>query len=1148
MSIRFYLGPSGSGKSTAIYDDILSVMKSEPGRYVYVITPDQFTLHTQKKLILRSENRGLMNIDILSFTRLAYKIFEEVGTKDRITLDDTGKNLILRKVAISNEDKLTLLKNNVRKNGYIHEIKSAISEFMQYDLAVEDVDKLVTYCKDKPLLSRKLSEINILYKAFLDFIQEKYLTTEEKMELLAREIVKSETANDALFVFDGFTGFTPVQEKVIASILGISDHVWMSFTVDEKSIVDKNYDETGLFGLTMKSIERITKMAKENDVRIEEAKTFFKGDYCRYKDSPVMAHLEKNIFRYPYKKYSVEEKCPIKIFSAISPREELTSVAITIKHLVAEQGYQYRDFAIVTGDLERYGTIAQGIFDTYSIPCFIDGDRHLGLNPFTEFIKSAMLIMITDFSYDAVIHFIKSGFTDLTFEEIDAFDNYIRALGIRGKKKYSEDFTRYPQYMKSYKDGKLCINDEAAERLRKINDIRNKIVNMLSPILEYSGKKLYEAQDITKAYIELVTACHMYEKLEDKKEFFKENGDNIRAVEYGQVYDSIMKLFEQIYHLMAGEEVSIKQYFDIFEAGLSEIKIGILPPGVDVCPLGDIQRTRLNDVKCLFFIGVNDGVIPKGQGGGGIISDIDREFLTGSGYTLAPSPSQQMYIEKFYLYSLLTSPSEKLYISYSKTDQVGASIRPSYLISNIKNIFEGLKEEDIRKENPAEDLYGKKDAKDMLSILLNKYAATKMDAKEESTLSAIYKLLMEEDGDSCKVLSDAAFYIHSKDTISSSVVKALYGAVLSNSISRLENFASCAYKHFLAYGLRLSEKEEYTFENIDLGNLYHEILENFGQKLDAEGIAWCDIEGEKAESILDELIRLNTASYKESVIFDSNRNAYIVDELKRVLYRTVMSIKYQLSKSAFKPVAYEQPFSSPMELSGDSKMYIGGKIDRIDCAYSEDEVYVKVVDYKSSEKKLKLDELYKGYSLQLTVYLGQAAKKVRENQDAKDAIPAAMFYYHIDDPIIDDEKGLDSEAIEAEIKKKLMVSGLLRASEDDMKVVHLLDKDYTGKSDVINCSQNKDGSFAKGAQVISKEKLNLIMEYASHKIAELGRDILKGNIDPSPCNKDTCKYCSFKDICEFDTGISGYRYSDDKTVNSANALDLMALKLGEAKK
>ncbi len=1180
MSLRFYIGSSGSGKSSRLQKDIIERSMKEPERRFFVLVPDQYTMQTQKEMIERHPRHGFMNIEIFSFGRLAHYIFEEVGQPERLTLDDTGKNLILRKLALEMADELPVIGRHLKKTGYIHEVKSVISEFMQYGLDVAKVEKLCEAVKDRHVLKGKLQDINRLYESFLKYLGDKYITTEETMDLLAKQLERSELIRGSIVALDGFTGFTPVQDHVISRLLTLCEEVILTVTLPAEELEQPEQQESSLFALSKKTILKVSGLAKEMDVPRGEDVLLKGTPVIRYCGQPTLAYLEQHLFRAGAGAYR-EQADGIHIDCALSPREELRKTFIRIRRLIQEKKYAYRDIAIVTGDLERYASYTAEMSERYDVPVFLDNNRKLGLNPFTEYVKSGLKVIRNNFSYESVVHFLKCGFSGLSEEEIDRLENYMLALKIRGEKTWSRAFVRRPAYMRrqhqELSDGRETLQtadpSQLSDPLQQINQTREALMELLSPLL--SLKNGGTAEKMVKILYHFIADHDIFEKLQEYAAYFKEKEDFARAGEYDQIYGYLMQLLEQMASLLEGEELSLDEFIEILEAGILEIQVGILPQDTDRVVIGDIERTRLKQVKALFFIGVNEGIIPKHNTGGGMISDMDRETIAEAGFELSPTPRQKMYTQRLYLYMNMTKPSEQLWISYAQTDADGKTLRPSYLVEMIHKMFPvGIRLSDnsgvpdvggssddsgvpggsgISGGSAAEvmdEIVAMKDSRECFAHLFRQYADQTLPREMQPVFAALYKEYEKRDAASLSMIRDAAFYRYKPKALDREVVRALYGVVLENSISRMEAYARCAYAHFLQYGMQLKEREDYSFGNMDMGNFFHQALEQFGLKLTEQGLLWTDFTKEQAEEILDNILNNIAAVYGESVIYQDERTAYRLTQIRRILLRTVQNLQYQLKKGKFVPREFEYSFRKEVSvdrvklgLTEDEKLMLTGKIDRYDVFEKDDMLYVKVIDYKSREKKIDLVQLYYGLQLQLAVYLEQAVERVKRKNPDKQVVPAALFYYPVTDPIMAQENAnVSQEEWERWMHEKLRVSGYL---VEDEEVIKGLDQTYTDVSDVIRLEKKKDGSYTAASQAISEDTMKLISDYAEHMVCRIGSGILQGNRSARPYGDTACSYCTYREVCCFDRRLPGFE-NPDMDISEAEAVEKMAEELKDS--
>lgn len=1120
MSLQFYFGASGAGKSKKLHNDIIEESLKHPERNYLLIVPDQFTMQTQMDLVVEHPQHAIMNIDVLSFGRLTHRVIEEVGGKDLPVLDDTGKSLVLRKVAQRERENLTVLGSHLQKIGYIHEIKSALSEFMQYGVGEKELETLMDYAKGQGALYYKLKDLGILYRAFREYSKDRFITTEGTLDRLRAALPKSVIVRDSVIAFDGFTGFTPIQNRVIRDLLELTDKVIVTLTMDEREDPYRLEGEQRLFYLTQKTVAALRRLCGEAGVP-EEAPVWClekkEGRLPRFAKNPELAHLERSLFRYPAGIYE-EPVEKIHLFEASTPGEELRQTCIAIRRLLfASSELCYRDIAVVTGNMEVYGKDVEEIFSRFDIPVYLDHTRGILGNPFTAYLRSALQILLQDFSFDAVFHYLRTGLTGFSREEVDRLENYVRRFGIRGRKRWSELFT----YREESPEGE----EAALSALEACNVMRAGLMAQMAPFL----KPLRTAGEMVRALYAFLVENQVQEKLARYEARFREKGDLARAKEYGQIYPLVIDLLDQIDSLLSEEEMSLKEFADILDAGLSEITVGTIPQNVDRILVGDIERTRLKQVKILFFLGVNDGNIPKGSGGG-IISDMDREFLKASDIELAPSPRQQMYMQRLYLYLNMTKPSEALYLSYASVGEDGRSLRPAYLVDLLRGLFPQLVLKMPEQDALEEQLVSGRDGIGFFTDSLREYAAGRLEESEKRTLYTFYRCYKGQPRyrEQIETLVNTAFFRYEDTPLTKAVTTALYGSSLLNSVSRLEKYAACAYAHFLQYGLRLRERGDYSFEAADLGNLFHSVLELFSEKLLQQGYTWMDFPEEEGRRLVAEALEAAAASYGETILYSNARNRHLLKRIGRILNRTVQTLQLQLKKGSFLPEAFEVSFdvledldALNITLSEQEKMRLRGRIDRVDICETDERVYVKVIDYKSGERHFDLAALYYGLQLQLVVYMNAALELSAKKHPDKEAVPAAMLYYRVADPVVEETEGLTPEEINGRILRELRMTGLVNKNDE---AVRMLDSEFTDKSDILPLERKKDGSFSAVSSVMSEEDMWAVSNYVNHKIRQLGREIMDGTISVNPCelgSEKACTYCAYRQVCGYDAG-AGY--------------------------
>lgn len=1092
MPLKFVFGPSGSGKSSYLYQHVIQESMKYPERNYIVLVPEQFTMQTQKDLVMMHEHKGIMNIDVLSFARLAYRVFEETGGGGLPVLDDEGKNLILRKIAGDYESELKMLGGHMKKQGYISEVKSVISEFTQYDIGEDEIERVMESAGESSRLYYKLADIRLLYRGFTDYLREKYITKEELLDVLSREVEKSERLKNSTVVLDGFTGFTPVQDRLLGELMRHCREVIVTVTMDRREnpyVYEHPYQ---LFALSKQMVTSLLQIAKQNKIPVEESVELYDHVPWRFKEQEALAFLEKHLFRYGAGAYEKEQE-QVKLYLAKNPREEAYAVAEQVRRMMREDGYRLRDIGVIVSDMDVYADHLKQAFIKYDIPFFMDHKRSILLNSFVEYIRSVLHMAEQSFSYESVFRFLRTNLAGFTYEEIDELENYVIGLGIKGYKHWQEKWTRKLKGM-------------AQENLDKMNHYRRQLVEKVDGLIYVLRQRRKTVADITRAIYEFMVQENLQVRLAEQEELFKAKGELALAREYAQIYRIVIELFDKFVELLGDEEVSLSEYCKLLDAGLEEARVGVIPPEVDQVVIGDMQRTRLKDIKALLFAGANDVYLPGALLRTGLLSELDREKFAREKLTLSAGGKEKAYVQKFYLYLNLTKPSEKLDIYYSKVSADGKSVRPSYLIQELQKLFPKLKVRDEERYLKEQELTENIGFDRMIREFVQKRHET------DGAWCELYNWYKKNPKWQEKVerFLEAGYYRKPLDALTEEAAKRLYGEEFETSITRMERFAVCAFSHFLTYGLGLREREEYDFQAADLGNVCHRALERFSYKVERETGDWLKLTEEQRNQYVEESVEEAIADYGNSILYSSSRNAYLIVRMKRMLEKTVWALTKQLAAGDFKPSAYEMRFAN-------------GKIDRVDTCEDGDCIYVKVIDYKTGSKSFDVTALYHGLQLQLMVYMDAALQLEQKKHPEKEILPAGVFYYRIQDPLIDRPKeGEEQESILKELKPDGMISL-------EKEVLEHLDHCMVGESSVIPVKYNKNGSLSKSSKAASAQDFYLMMKYAVNKVEEIRQKILSGDVKVNPYRRGTetsCDYCSYRQICGFDTKMEGYRYRE----------------------
>ena len=1106
MSLQFIFGNAGSGKSHFLYEYIVKESIRHPDKKYLVLVPEQFTMQTQKDLCLAHPRGGIMNIDVLSFARLAHRVFEETGAGKAKMLDDEGKNLLLRKIAGNYESELKVLKGNLKKAGYISEVKSVISEFTQYGVDFAVLDSLLETLDENSYLYYKLQDIRKVYEGFETYLADKYITKEELLDVLSGIAGRSELLKDSVIALDGFTGFTPVQNRLLGELLVVCEKLLVTVEMDEREDPFVYHHPYQLFALSKQMVVSLTEIAHKKRVQIDDPVTLYEKPVYRFRENPVLGFLESELFRYSRRQYEGEQD-NIRLHVTKDPREEAEFVASEVRRLVRQKGYRYREAAVICSDMEVYAAHLEKAFKTYGIPVFMDHKKSILQNAFVEYLRSLLSMIEQNFTYESVFRFLRTDLTDFTKEDIDVLENYVLALGIKGWKKWQEVWARQTDKVQD-------------EELNVLNHLRVQFVERLTGLVFILKQRSKTVKDVTQAVYSFLVQEDMQERLSRMEEIFQEEGKLALSKEYSQVYRIVLELFDKFVELLGEEQISLKEYSELLDAGLEEAKVGVIPPSLDQVVIGDVERTRLKNIKVLFFMGANDTLLPGNLNSGGLLSQRDRERFQKEKIVLSPGAKEKTYVQKFYLYMNLTKPTESLILSYSKVSAEGKPLRPAYLVQDLRRLFPALcieeEEEQIREKELTE-----KTGRTYLARGLRERKSGVSDRWKE-----LYTWYAgrEEEKDNLKNLLTAAFYKKENEAVTKEQARLLFGERAHSSVTRLEKFVSCAYAHFLSYGLRLSEREEYRFESLDWGNIAHRSMERFSRKAEEEKVKWQEMKEETRNRLIEQSVEKSILDYGNTVLYSSARNEYLITRIKKLIQRSVWALTKQMECGDFVPSGYELNFGS-------------GKIDRIDTCADKECVYVRVTDYKTGMKSFDITAFCHGLQLQLPVYLNAALAIEKQKNPDKEVVPAGIFYYRMQDPIV--EKEMDEEKLEEKFLKELKLDGIVNADEG---VLDHMEHNLSGTSKYLPIGKNKDGSLSKNSKVFTPEEFSLFLEYADSLRQKIERQMQEGNAGIAPYMLGTetgCDYCAYHDICGFDVRLDGCEYNRMEKYDKEEALKKM---------
>ncbi|MCQ2400422.1 MAG: PD-(D/E)XK nuclease family protein [Lachnospiraceae bacterium] len=1025
---NFILGAAGCGKSSHIYKELTKLAVENPEKQYYLFVPEQNTLKAQQELIRHSEVHGMLNLDVLSFNLLSFRVMEELGITAPQMLDEMGKSLLMRKALSDVKDELSVYKRKTESSGFVVQLKSMLTEFAQY--GVSHAALLEAHEKaDTPLLKGKLHDVDLVFERFTKILKAdgNRVIPEEIPALLLKNLNESKLLDESVICFDGFTGFTPVQLDIIGRIAEKAESLSFAVTLPKEEALRRAMHFTDLFWLSHETVRKVSETC-------EKAGLIKGQDMLPDSEAPGSG------------KYRIRESVTVRSLSLDTETDETRYIASDILKKTRGGGYRYRRMAIAASDLPQYKETIKREFSAAGIPLFID-DRASALDsPVTELIRSGLGSIDEGYSYEDVITYLKNplktGREDRDI--LDITDNYIRALGLKGKKTYQGDWAE-----------RKYVPTGMGQYVLSIEEYRKKSLESLFRLHENLKNRKTAGQ-----------------KAEAVKEFIKDEklSEKITSDNDARFLSLTLELLDRIDILFGEMQMSMKEFRSMMEAGFSDMKAGVIPGTMDMVSAGDLKRSRFDDIDVLYIVGANEGLIPQVAVGGGLFTDRERMQLASGNLELAPDDRHDASIQEFYLYLCMNKPVKELTITCSKTDRKGKTVKPSVILKEFRTT-------DV----------------------------TDFDIPYENT-----------------TLTDTGE--HGNEKLSKETATMLYGNVLTGSVTRLEGFERCPFSQFANHGLRLRERETFDVEAVDIGRMYHEVLDRVLRELKDRKSDLGKATDEELEQMTGEAVSLVTGEYGGNVMEQSARNRYVATAVRRISLKSIQKLADHYRNGEFVTVDTEHGFTT--ESDG---LKLTGKIDRIDILSDDEREYVKIIDYKSGTDTFEIEKCLMGLQMQLPAYMSEVLTELKRS--GKDAVPAGMFLYNLNDPFI-------KVSEQDKAGKNFRMSGVCI---NDVSILEKMDKNLKEgdvSSEIIPVNIKK-GTPDRYSDVLSEEGFEELLRRNRERMKSDTEKILDGHVEAEPYiqgTKTACDYCRYRAVCGFDRTIKGFSYRRLEKISAKEAL------------
>ncbi|MEM1483915.1 PD-(D/E)XK nuclease family protein [Oscillospiraceae bacterium PP1C4] len=1106
--LHLILGTAGTGKTTLLHERIQSCV--EGGGKAILIVPEQYSFESEKLLYRRLGAQNALSVEVLSFTRLCDQIFRELGGIAGVHMDETAKYLLMSVALGELGDALTSYKRNSAGAAFVSSMCDTISELKAAGVTPE---KLLEIAADSESadFAGKLSDIAMIFDAYQAIIERGYSDPDDNLARACKALEQDDSFFGGYSVFiDGFMAFMGAEWKLLGHVLGHSMDVTVALTCEGLNDTNK----TSVFTAVTKTASRMVELAKKNASRVTIPVVL--RETKRFKN-PALAQIATD---FPKLRHTMCDFEPngIAIVNCEDIYDELEYIASQIAALVREQGFRYREIALIGRSLDRYLVPLQTVFGRYDIPFFTDLRADIQVYPLVSGLLCALDAVRSGFESEYVLALAKTCISGIDSLDVGLLENYCFVWGITGGA-WMSDFVNHPDGMVE------SFTEEKVQLLEKINTVRKRLID---PLIKLK-KGLYDCdgRGFATAVFEYLGESGAAQNLQDSALLMEEN-ESKQFLETGaQVWDIIIGLLDVFGSVLSGLHLPFARMIDLFRLSVATADIGSLPQTLDQVIVGTADRIRPSEPKAVFVTGLNEGEFPLWSISTGIFSAAERDRLGAQGVDLLRTPEQYALFEKYFVYFALTQASQRLWLTYPQKDTAGNGLAPSTVISQVKEIVGNVEHSSDLPDTMAR-IYNEKTAFDVM---------TRSWTENSPEVTALKRYFADRHPDRMTSLDafcgERDFKLSDKAT-----ARALFGKELRISPSKVERYYACPFAYFCQVGLRLNTRKRVEFNPIESGSLIHLVLEKIVRKHGGKGLSEVDDETMKAE--ITAIINDDLISKIQDFDGMPARFKYLFRRLVNTLLRLIKRLALEFAQSEFEPEAFELSIHLDKEIkplnlqtADGTRVIVEGIVDRVDVLHKDGTDYVRVVDYKSGRKNFNLADVFYGLNMQMLIYLFSICEN--SSEDAQQKLPAGVLYMPARDNIVVAQRNESDQVIREEQVKRLKMSGILL---EDREVLSAMEPELAGV--FIPVKTKKDGSFSAASSLATISQMGAIKRQVEHLLLALANELYGGNIAAAPvdglADYTPCDWCDYHAVCAHEDGDAVRKLADmDKNA----ALEMM---------
>ena len=1094
--LKLILGRAGTGKTTAVLRRLCQAGAERPQ---VLIVPEQQS-HEAERALCRMGGDGVSRYaEVLSFSRLANRVFQAAGGLGEQELDGGGRLLLMYNAVKSLAGQLTVYGRPSRRPAFLQSLLAT-------------VDELKSCCVPPTLLitagqdaggpeGEKLRDLGLICGTYDALSAQVALDPRDRLTRVADKLSRCAWAQGKDLWLDGFTDFTPQQGEVLRQLMTQAEHMTITLTCDH---LEEDDGGEGIFSPARKTAAALLRLAKKERIPCEVEHLV---NDCAGKN-PALKNLEVCLFG-PEPKEPLEAGGAVGLFQAGSLRSEVEWTAARILRLVREEGLRFRDIGVVARNYGAYRDLVESVFPRYNVPVFSSAMSDILDKPVLALVTAALETVAGGYVYEDVFRYLKTGLTDLEEEDRDLLENYVLKWDIRGSRwTQSKAWFWHPRgYGIPWEEGDRAL-------VEQLDGIRRQVVAPLEKLRKNSKKTGMGQAETLYDFLEEIG---LPEQLKERVERLRRTGQPALADEYRQLWEILCGGLEQCAALLGDTPMELEEFAQLFRLVLSQYDVGTIPVSLDRVTAGETTRQTGHRVKVLFLLGADDGSIPQVSTAPGLLSDEDRSLLSSYGLELNQSQQELLYREMTTVYLTCAQPSRKLVVSWPIQGPGGEERRPSFLVQRIQRLFPGLS---VLQE---EELKGSFRLEAPLPAL-------EQAGRSEAACRALEKL--PEYQEQVERLRRAAAL--ERGSLSQRAVERLYGRKVPMSASRMDKYKSCHFSYFMRYGLRAEPRKPAGFTAPEYGTFVHYVLEHV---LQDELFRQTEIPGmergltEEKRSRLRQLTRAAVEQYVAEELGglegQNERFQYLFRRLLRSVQAVVDNVAEELLSSQFKPISFELGFGQdgalpPVEFTSEGvTLSVSGFVDRVDGWVHDGRIYLRVVDYKTGRKSFDLTEVWNGLGLQMLLYLFTLEEK-GESLYGLPVEGAGVLYLPARDAVVRGSRTMSQEAWRKLMDKELRRSGLVL---DDQKVLDAMEALGEEGYRFLPLKVSRSTGAITGEALASAEHLGKLGRHIQKVLEDICGELARGNIAADPFwrgpEKNACRYCDYAAACHFEEGRGG---------------------------